>query len=107
MSQGYGSVYLVGPNRSLSGDGRKEVAAAGTAEALAASTPASRVVLVALQGNAGAIVVGASTVVAALADRQGVPIYAGERLEIHCTNLEEIFLDAETSGDGVSYLWEL
>lgn len=97
---------LVVDSGSLSGDGRKTVTTAGTREALAASTAAKWVAITALDDNGGAVVVGgASTVVAALASRRGTPLMAGEDLTLPVSDLADVGLDVEVSGDGVSFIY--
>lgn len=87
-------------------DGRKEVAAAGTREALATSTAAKWVTITAEEDNTDAVVVGsASTVVAALATRRGTPLLAGDTITIPCDNLADIGLDAMVSGEGVTFVY--
>ncbi|MBI4330423.1 MAG: hypothetical protein HY673_03975 [Chloroflexi bacterium] len=87
-------------------DGRKTVAAAGTAEALAASsTPCKHVLIIAETDNTGKIVVGASTVVAALATRRGIPLDPGDAAIIESDNLTDVYIDSEVNGDGVTYAY--
>jgi len=86
-------------------DGRKVVAAAGTAEALAASTVCKHVTIVAETDNDDIIVVGGATVVAALATRRGVPLYPGDPYDLAIDNLSDVYLDVMTSGDGVTYTY--
>lgn len=96
----------VGHNVTGLTDGRKVVASAGTAVALAASTAAKAVEIIAETDNTGYIVVGASTVVAALATRRGKPLAAGESTgPIPCDNLAYHFIDATVTGDGVTFLY--
>jgi hypothetical protein len=85
------------------GDGRKTVATAGTAEALASSTPAKTVMITAELDNTGLVVVGGSTVVATLASRRGTPLSAGDTVAMPIDNLADVFLDVTVSGDGVTY----
>ena len=85
------------------GDGRKTVATAGTAEALAGSTAAKTVVITAELDNTGLVVVGGSTVVATLATRRGTPLSAGDTIAMPIDNLADVFLDVTVSGDGVTY----
>jgi len=85
------------------GDGRKTVAAAGTAERLAGLTTCKKVVITAELDNAGTVVVGGSTVVAALATRRGTPLTPGDSVAIETNNLNNIWLDATSNGDGVTY----
>lgn len=90
-------------------DGRKVVAAAGTREALVASSTAVRsVTITAETDNTGVVVVGGSTVVAAQATRRGVPLNAGEDMVMSAREdavlyLTDVYLDVTVSGDGVTY----
>jgi len=91
--------------------GRKEVAVAGTREPLvvAPGTRAVRLVIVAETDNTNEVVVGGAEVVAALATRQGVPLkgVAGqeERLELFDVDLSDIYVDAVTGTEGVTYTY--
>ena len=84
-------------------DNRKVVTTAGTAVALAASTPAKYVILTAETDNTGVIVVGGSTVVAAQATRRGTPLNPGASMGVPCDNLADIYIDSTVSGDGVTF----
>jgi hypothetical protein len=87
------------------GDGRKTVTTGGTAEALASSTSIKSVVITAETDNTGVIVVGGSTVVAALGTRRGTPLSAGESLSLEIDNLADVYLDTTVNGDGVTYTY--
>lgn len=91
---------------ALAGDGRKTCTTSGTAEALASDTTCVRVIVTAEEDNTGMVVVGGSTVVAALATRRGIPLAPGQRVEINAANLDEVFIDAMVNGDGVTYAYE-
>ena len=98
-----GSIEVISAGYTVIGDGRKEVALAGTREALAASTPCKAVLITAETNNTGTIVVGATgTVVAALATRRGTPLQAGESVMIPVSNLNLVFLDTTVNTDGVT-----
>ncbi len=86
-------------------DGRTVVTTAGTAVVLATSTPCKRIVLAAEVDNTGPIVVGGSTVVAALATRRGNPLDPGDSATIVTNNLANVYLDSMVSGDGVTYYY--
>lgn len=87
-------------------DGRKVVAAAGTAERLvSSSTPCRKVEITAEVDNTDYVVIGDSTVVAALATRRGTPLAAGTTMTLYVHDLYNVYLDAVTSGDGVSYTY--
>lgn len=85
--------------------GRKTVSTAGTRETLAASTTAKRVIITAETDNTGLVVVGGTAVVAALATRQGTPLYAGDSVELDVDNLNDVNLDVTVSGDGVTFTY--
>lgn len=86
-------------------DGRKVVTTAGTRVALASSTACKEVVITAETDNTGFVVVGAAaTVIAALATRTGIPLYAGDSVTIQTDNLADIGLDSAVSGDGVTFM---
>ncbi len=87
------------------GDGRKTVATAGTAEALAASTPAKVVFITAETDNTNPVTVGGSTVVGAEATRRGTPLYPGETITLLCDDLADIYVDAITNGEGVTFTY--
>lgn len=84
-------------------DGRQVVATPGTAVALATSTTCKRVTVVANEDNTGIVVVGGSTVVAALATRRGVPLHPLDSHSLDADNLDEIFLDAMVAANGVTF----
>lgn len=87
-------------------DGRKTVTVAGTREKLSTSSVAAdRLVLQAETDNTGVVVIGGSTVVAALATRRGVALAAGEKVELrNVDDLSGVWLDAMTSTDGVTWV---
>jgi hypothetical protein len=87
-------------------DGRKVVATAGTAERLVASnTSCRKVEITALAENTGYVVVGDSTVVASAGTRRGLPISSGTTLTVYVEDLYTLFLDVETAGEGVSFIY--
>ena len=92
-------------NISTIGDGRKVVTAAGTAEALAASTACEKVDIQAELDNTGVIVVGGSTVVATAATRRGIALRAGDSYCLEVDNLADVYIDAEVNGEGVTYTY--
>ena len=84
-------------------DGRKVVAAAGTAERLvSANTRCSEVTITAESDNTGDIV---STVVAAAATRRGVPLVPGASYTIKIEDLYQLWIDADVSSDGVVFVY--
>ena len=88
------------------GNGRKTVAVAGTRERLVATNlSCKRVTIMALYNNAGFMVIGGATVVALEATRSGIALPAGASVTLDVQDLYPIYIDAETSNDGVSYIY--
>lgn len=85
---------------SVVASGQNTIASAGTAEVLAASTTTKSVALKALHGNSNMIYVGKSDV----DSTNGFVLDAGEGLVLEVDNLTDIYIDADTSSDGVSYI---
>lgn len=98
------SPVMVG-SRPVIGDQRKFVTTPGTAVALAATTPCSWVQVTAETDNTGVIVVGRSTVVAALGTRRGTPLNAGDSVTLPCDDLANVYIDATVGTDGVTFLY--
>lgn len=86
-------------------DGRKVVTTAATRVALAASTTCKHVTITAETNNTDIVVVGGITVVAALATRQGTPLYPGDSYDLDIDNLADVYLDALVSTEGVTYTY--
>lgn len=85
--------------------GRQTVTTAGTAVQLSTST--SRIVAVMIQAetdNTGYIVVGDSTVVAALATRKGIALAAGDSVTLDVSQLSTVYIDSTVNTDGVTYI---
>lgn len=87
-------------------DGRAVVTTAGTAVQITTTqTPISEVILTAETDNTGIVVVGGSTVVAALATRRGIPLSAGDSITLTINNLSRLYIDSTVSTDGVTYAY--
>lgn len=84
-------------------DGRQVVTTAGTRVQLTAGA-AKIVIITAETDNTGIVVVGGSTVVAALATRRGTPLYPGDSLTILVDDLSDIYIDSTVNGEGVTYV---
>lgn len=90
----------------MAGDGRKIIITAGMPERLSASSiQIDFVIIQAELDNAGTVVVGSSTVIAALATRRGVALLGGDSITFAVSDLFLIWLDVTSSGDGVTYFW--
>lgn len=88
-------------------DGRKVVATAGTRERLVSTnTPCKLVTITALIGNTNEVVLGDATVIASAGTRRGIPLFAGQSVTLYIEDLYALYLDAVTSGEGVSYIFQ-
>jgi hypothetical protein len=89
------------------GDGRQVVTTAGTRVQLsAASVSCSRVTIIAETDNTDYVVVGAVTVVAALATRRGSPLGPGDSMTLNVNNLNLVYIDSLVSTEGVTFVYE-
>ena len=85
-------------------NGRKLVASAGTAEAIAASQVARQVVISPITNNTGQVVIGGTAVVAASATRQGVMLSASSApLTLTGVNPGQVFVDSVVVAEGVTF----
>lgn len=87
------------------GDGVKTVTAAGTDEALAASTAAKWATIQAQTDNTSKVAIGATGVDATVATGDGILLDPGDVVTVPCDNLADIFVDALVSGEGVRYIY--
>jgi hypothetical protein len=92
-----------GVGSSTIGDGRKVIATAGSAEALSTDTDVKEVTITAELDNTDVVVIGSSTVVAALLTRRGTPLFPGDSVSIETDNLNELFVDVMVNGEGITY----
>lgn len=87
-------------------DGRQVVTTGGTrVQFSATNVRMGRIRITALSTNTNPVVVGSSTVVAAAGTRRGAPLAAGETVDMYIQDLSDLWLDAVTSGEGVSYAY--
>ena len=86
------------------GDGRKTVSTAGTREQFTAQA-CKYVIIVGLPGNTNGVVIGGTTVVAATGTRQGVVLYAEQSQRFDISNMNALWIDSITNGEGVAFLW--
>lgn len=82
--------------------GRKTVSSVGTAEALAGDTPIRSVNITALRTNTGNVYYGDSDVSSTTYSDILAP---GDARGIRIDNLNKIYLDVDTAGEGVSYAY--
>jgi hypothetical protein len=105
VGSGTSGVLTVNHATTGFGDGVKVVAAAGTDEALAASTAAKWVTIQAQTDNTSRVSIGATGVDATIATGDGISLAPGDVVTIPCDNLADIFVDALVSGEGVRYVY--
>src|SRR6266702_437557 len=87
-------------------DGNKIVTTAGTRVQLSSSSiPCQKVIVIAMTNNTNIVTVGGSDVVAALATRKGVPLYAGDSYDLYVSNLYLVYIDSLVNGEGVTYIY--
>lgn len=90
--------------------GRKVVTTAGTRVRLS-DTPqhVAKVIISAETDNTNPVTVGGADVVGALATRVGVPLdvddTAERTIELCDVNLSDIYIDAITNGEGVTFIY--
>ena len=89
------------------------VTTAGTREQLTAdaaftdlAAPLKSICITAETDNTSIVVVGGSTVVAALATRRGTPLAAGQSITYYVDDLSDIYVDALVNGEGVTFSYE-
>lgn len=88
------------------GHGVKTVSVAGTDEQLSgAATQCHWVIIQAQTDNTGLIAVGASGVDATEATGTGLILDAGDSITLPLRHLNEIYIDATVSGEGVRYIY--
>lgn len=80
--------------------GKKTVTASGTAEALSTSFSCSQVTIKALAANTNNIYVGNS----AVETTDGYVLDAGEEVTVLIDDLSKVFIDADTNGEGVTFI---
>jgi hypothetical protein len=88
------------------GDGTTTLVTAGVPVQLP-DVACKRAFIVAHESNAGTIVVGASTVVAALSGRRGRSLFASQGDWFNVSNLNLLYIDSTSSGDIIHFYWEL
>jgi len=98
---------VVVPSTFTVENGRKTVAAAGTAEALAASSTFFKTLTVqALRNNTGDIAIGGSGVIEAPGTEEGNILFTTQSYHFaEPGDLADIFIDVATNGEGVSFIY--
>lgn len=102
----YFNIKSIGGNKTLK-TGRKVVTAAGTAEVLVdESTPCKEVTIMSETDNGDLIAIGDENVVAAPGTQVGLILLSGgSSVVLKIDNLNKIWIDAGTNGEGVTYAY--
>jgi hypothetical protein len=91
-------------------DGRTVVTTAGTRVRLVAqgtvADASQRVIVTAFSTNTNVVTIGAATVVGAAATRRGVGLAAGATQAFSVNDPSQLWVDAVTNGEGVSFVVE-
>lgn len=88
------------------GDGRAVVASSGTAVPISASVNyVTAVTVTALPTNTNLVWVGGPTVKAAVGQERGMPLDASDSFYMEVADLNRIYIDAITNGEGVTYVY--
>ena len=87
------------------GDGTATVTTAGTRVQLA-NISCKRVFIQAREDNSGTIVVGGLTVVAAVATRRGLALFATQGQWFYVSNTNLLYIESTSSGDIVNFYYE-
>jgi len=87
------------------GDGTATVTTAGT-EVQLSDVACKRVFITAHESNTGTIVIGGSTVVAALVGRRGRPFFATQGDWFNVSNLNLLYIDSTADGDKITFYYE-
>jgi hypothetical protein len=85
---------------TILGNGLVTVTNAGTAVVLGSSTAISTITIRALSSNMGLIYVGTSSVSSA----NGFELSPQETVSLDISNLNKIYIDAQNSGEGITYI---
>ena len=86
------------------GNGRGVCSAAGTAnQVTTTTTPCKLITFVAETNNTGVVVLGGSAIDETVASRSGTPLYPGESVTWQIDDISKVYVDAEITGDGVTY----
>jgi hypothetical protein len=86
---------------SIIGNGKTTVITAGTSVQLASSTAIISVTIRALASNTNKIYVGSSSVSSA----NGFQLSPQESISLEIDNLNKVWIDADTNGEGVTYIY--
>lgn len=96
-------ISAVNNTRTTVADGNKDVTTAGSAEPLvASSTPFKNLDVQAKFANTGNIYIGGSTV----SSSRGIALVPGSSRNYKNGDLNDIYIDVDTNGEGVTFSYE-
>ena len=81
--------------------GAKTVAVAGTAEALGGSAACQKIIMTAEDDNTGKIYYGGASVSSSIGDY----LFPAQKITIEIDDISKVFIDADTSTDGVKFTY--
>ena len=84
---------------------RLVVTTAGTPEVIPSPHQVREIMIVAGIKNTGLIVIGGPNVVADIDTMIGAPLYSGDVFVVDVDELDIIYVDAEVSGDCITYVY--
>jgi len=90
------------PGFGTVGVGRQVVTTAGSAVQFSAQA-CKEVRIMAESDNTNIVVLGSSGVIAALATREGIPLFPAQTITFTINNMNLLFIDSITSGEGVTF----
>ena len=106
VQPGTAAVFTANHANTTIGHGIKTITLAGTDEALAGSTAAKYVIIMAQSDNTGYIAYGATGVDATIATGTGASLAPGDTSPpLKIDNLADVFIDATVTGDGVRFTY--
>lgn len=86
---------------TIVGNGKTTVTTAGTSVVLASSTSIVSVTVRALSSNTNKIYVGSSSV----SSTNGFQLSPQETVSLDINNLNKVYIDADTNGEGVTWIY--
>jgi hypothetical protein len=97
------------PTRQTGGTiatGNKTVTTVGTeVQLVASSTPCLELTITALPTNTNLVAIGDVNVVAAVSGRRGTPLSPGESITLGIDDVQKVYLDSVTNGEGVCFTY--
>jgi len=87
------------------GEGKKTISTAGSPETLAGSVACKWITIEAYASNTAVVAIGGSSSLDASAAGNGITLEAKESYTVICDNLQDVYIDVLTDGEGVRYIY--